>query len=434
MQSVRGMQDILPEESKYWQYIHQIALNILESANYQEIKTPIVEARSLFERSIGEETDIISKEMYTFNDRAKRALTLRPEGTASIARAILQHNLCANNRTQKLWYFGPMFRYERPQQGRQRQFHQLGIECYGSNHPALDAEIIYIAWSILSKLQCGQVVLHLNSIGNSKERQMYSEQLKQYFLKYIKNLDLRLVQTIHKNPLRLLDSKESKLHEIISGAPNILQYLDNNSTQHFDLVQQYLTDLNVPFQVNNKLVRGLDYYNNTVFEFKTNALGTQDTICGGGRYDSLTQQIGGNPIHAIGWGMGIERLIILLKNHIDIINKPPCIYIATQNTNYIGYSLRILPVIQQYNLKYEIDLSGSSLTKQLQKANKQNAMICIIIGEEEITNHTLTIKWLEEGDQKTYSTASFEQLVPVIASRYKDKFTQNIYKAYSTCL
>nr|YP_009315844.1 Histidine-tRNA ligase [Trichogloeopsis pedicellata]SCW24502.1 Histidine-tRNA ligase [Trichogloeopsis pedicellata] len=420
MQSVRGMQDILPEDVKYWQHIYNIALELLDSANYQEIRTPIVEHKSLFDRSIGQDTDIISKEMYTFYDRSNRALTLRPEGTAGIARAIIQNHLYKNNSIQKLWYLGPMFRYERPQQGRQRQFHQLGIECYGSNHPVLDAEVIYLAYNLLKRLKCGDTLLEINSIGSKEERKLYKDKLQEYFLQYINNLDDVYAQQVLKNPLRLLDSKDSQVKLLITEAPKITQYLKKQSIQRFDCVQQYLYDLNIKFTLNHNLVRGLDYYNDTVFELKTKELGAQDTICGGGRYDGLTKQLGGNQVNAIGWGIGIERLLLLIQHNISIVTRKICIYIATQKLEYLGYSLQLLPIIQKYNLKYELDVSGSSIKKQLQKANQQNSMICIIIGSQEIEQQTVTVKWLYKHTQENYSLPSFSELIPKIALQYNN--------------
>nr|YP_009314620.1 Histidine-tRNA ligase [Liagoropsis maxima]SCW22874.1 Histidine-tRNA ligase [Liagoropsis maxima] len=418
MQSIRGMHDILPDEISYWQHIYNMALKILNTANYKEIRTPIVESTSLFLRSIGQDTDIVNKEMYTFLDQGKRHLTLRPEGTASIARAIIQHKLCEPTTIQRVWYLGPMFRYERPQQGRQRQFHQLGLECYGSINPIVDAEIIYLAQTILHALECTDFTIEINSIGTLENREEYKIRLRHYLEKYKNDLDNESQSKLYTNPLRILDSKEPKIHEILYYAPNLADCLDPKSMIHFQSLQEYLKSLNIKFKINRQLVRGLDYYNDTVFEINTNLLGTQGTICGGGRYDSLTEQLGGKRIPAVGWGIGIERLLLLIKDKIELKNNKLCIYIATQNSCYLQYSLQIIPIIQQYGLKYELDLSGSVLKKQLQKALKKQAMLCLIIGEEEVKNSSITLKWLTKYDQYTYTISDFINLVPNIYAEY----------------
>nr|YP_009312982.1 Histidine-tRNA ligase [Helminthora furcellata]SCW21236.1 Histidine-tRNA ligase [Helminthora furcellata]SCW24096.1 Histidine-tRNA ligase [Helminthora furcellata] len=425
MQSIRGMHDILPEEMKYWQYIYDKVFHTLDSANYQEIRTPIVESKSLFERSIGQDTDIINKEMYTLMDQGNRELTLRPEGTAGLARAIIQHKLCENSTMQKLWYLGPMFRYERPQKGRQRQFHQLGLECYGNNHPAIDAEVISLANNILADLGCNKLSIEINSIGSNHERAIYEQKLKEYLIKYINDLDNEYGQKIIRNPLRILDSKNPQIHKIVENAPRITNYLDIESKNHFEEVQEYLSILDVPFNLNHNLVRGLDYYNNTVFEIKTQLLGSQDTVCGGGRYNNLTQQLGGQQIDAIGWGIGLERLLILMQKNIILDKQVNCIYIATPNLVHVEYSLRILKLIKPHHLKYELDVSGSSLKKQLQKANRKNTMILIIVGEEEVRQQTVTIKWLNLHLQQTCSLTSFSSLIPKITLEYQNLLKHN---------
>ena len=424
MQSIRGMHDILPGEIKYWQYIYAETFKILDTANYQEIRTPILELQSLFERSIGEDTDIINKEMYTFFDRGNRQLTLRPEGTAGVARAVIQHRLCDNNSIQKLWYLGPMFRYERPQQGRQRQFHQLGLECYGTNHPISDAEVISLAHAILQKLKFQSITIDINSIGNKEERHRYENHLKEYLLRYKNDLDSEYLHKISVNPFRILDSKNPKIHKILENAPKITDALHKESIQRFNQVQEYLDEIDIKFNVNHHLVRGLDYYNDTVFEIKTDLLGTQDTICGGGRYDNLTTQIGGKQINGIGWGIGIERLLLLIKNNLLLPEKKICIYIAVSEIANIKHSLYITQLLQKYHLKYELDISGCSIKKHLQKAHKQQAMLCLILGQEEIESRTISIKWMDKNKQIKYSRESFPQLLPEIHQEYK-KYTSN---------
>ncbi len=428
MQSIRGMHDILPNEIKYWQYIYDQAFKILDTANYKEIRTPIVEPQSLFERSIGQETDIINKEMYNFRDRGDRNLTLRPEGTAGIARSILQHKLCDNHSVAKLWYLGPMFRYERPQQGRQRQFHQLGLEYYGSKNPMADAEVIFLAHQILDNLQCGSINLEINSIGTQEERQTYIIDLQEYLLRYIEDLKEEDQQKTLKNPLRLLDSKNPQIQSLLEYAPQLNNYLQTTSKNHFNQVQEYLHELEITYQITNNLVRGLDYYNNTVFELKTKLLGTQDTICGGGRYDSLTQNIGGKQLHAIGWGIGIERLLLLVQQNLTLSDKKTCIYIASSTPDKMQYTAKIIPLLQKYFLKYELDLSGCSLKKHLQKARKKEAMICLILGPEEIQNNTISIKWMYKKLQQTYAFENFQQLLPTIKQEYNAIHQPNIIR------
>lgn len=411
MQSIRGMHDILPEEIKYWQYIYSTAHKILGLANYNEIRTPIIEETSLFLRTIGETTDIINKEMYSFNDQGNRSITLRPEGTASIARAVLQHKLYKIQAIQKLWYLGPMFRYERPQQGRQRQFHQLGIECYGSNNPILDAEIIYLATQVLTSLQCTDYFLEINSIGHAEDRIRYRDSLKNYLTKYEDSLDNESKKYLATNPLRILDMKECHIQEILHEAPKLTEFINHESHKHFTEVKAYLNSLNIKYNINTNLVRGLDYYNNTVFEIKTKQLGTQNTICGGGRYNNLTTQLGGELIPAAGWGIGIERLLLMIKNKIDINEDTLYIYLIMKTHEGIKYGLSLIPLFYDYQLTYEIDLSSSSLQKQIQKASKKKAKICIIIGENEVMNNHITVKWLDTYKQQTYLLPDFKQIL-----------------------
>nr|YP_009315031.1 Histidine-tRNA ligase [Scinaia undulata]SCW23486.1 Histidine-tRNA ligase [Scinaia undulata] len=418
MQSPRGMKDILPEEVRYWQYIYDVALQTFNTANYHEIRTPILEETLLFNRSIGEGTDIVNKEMYNFTDQGKRELSLRPEGTAGIARAITQHKLCEAQSIQKLWYLGPMFRYERPQYGRQRQFHQLGLECHGSNHPMIDAEIIYLATTILQKCSCKEYTLEINSIGSNINRETYVIELTDHLKKYYDDLDLESKKKLSLSPIKILDSKNQKIQEILVDGPCLNKFLDKSSINHFVQLQEYLDSLNIAFKVNYGLVRGLDYYNDTVFEIKTNKLGSQDTICGGGRYNSLVEQIGGKETPSIGWGIGIERLLLLIKDQMILTEQPPCIYIAVQANINLKYVLQLIPKIHKHELKYELDTSNSSIKKQLQRANKKQSMACIIIGENEIINQNITIKWLHKYKQDTYKIQDFLKILPTIKKEY----------------
>lgn len=407
MQSIRGMHDILPEEVKYWQYIYSAAIETFEIASYQEIRTPLLENTALFNRSIGENTDIINKEMYNFKDRGNRDLTLRPEGTASIARAIIQHSLCNNHQIQRLWYLAPMFRYERPQHGRQRQFHQLGIECIGSYSAMADAEIIYLAQYFLNKLQCTNYSIEINSIGSIKDRSQYKLDLQKYLIPYIEDLDEESRTRLFNNTIKILDSKSDKTQEILNDAPKLINYLEKSTLKHFEEVTDYLDGLQIKYKINTKIVRGLDYYNKTAFEIKSHLLGTQDTICGGGRYDNLIEQIGGPQIPAVGWAIGVERLLLIAKKQIEIQSQPLYYYIATEGHEAKKYILQIVPSLQKYQITFEMDFTDSNLQKQLKRANKKKALMCLLISSYEVDSKSITIKWLQEYQQKNYHITDF---------------------------
>ena len=318
----RGTRDILPDEVGYWQQVEATAREQLHRAAYQELRTPIFEQTALFERGIGEATDVVGKEMYTFLDRRDRSLTLRPEGTAGAVRAFIEHRLHAQGTVQRLWYMGPMFRYERPQHGRQRQFHQLGVEVLGSADPRADVEVIAIAANLLNTLGIQGWTLDLNSVGTVGDRQQYREALVTYFTPYIQDLDPDSQERLHRNPLRILDSKDPKTKTIAQDAPNIMDYLGPDSRNHFDQVQHLLSTLEIPYQLNPCLVRGLDYYTHTAFEFVLMDLGAQSTVCGGGRYDGLVAELGGPDTPAVGWAIGLERLILSMQQHAQDTRHP----------------------------------------------------------------------------------------------------------------
>jgi histidyl-tRNA synthetase len=312
LQSVRGMRDILPEQSSSWQFIEGIARDLFNSYGYKELRTPIIESTDLFKRSIGDATDIVEKEMYTFEDRNGDSLTLRPEGTAGCVRAGMQHGLL-HNQQQRIWYIGPMFRHERPQKGRYRGFYQAGIETYGIDGPDIDAEIIAIAARFWKKLGFKKVRLEINSLGSNEARQAYREVLIEYFSKDEDLLDDDSKRRLHKNPLRILDTKNPKMKELVDNAPDLLDYLDDESKEHFEGLKQRLTTMGIEYQINSRLVRGIDYYNRTVFEWITDDLGAQGTICAGGRYDGLVKQLGGRATSACGFGIGLDRLQLLVE-------------------------------------------------------------------------------------------------------------------------
>ena len=407
MQPLRGTKDILPEEAKIWRDIIQIAYNVLDNSTYKEIRTPIIENTDLFERSIGNGTDIISKEMYSFIDQGQRNITLRPEGTASIARAFISNKLYISNKIQRLWYFGPMFRYERPQNGRQRQFHQLGIECIGSINAIADVEVIRLATQILQRLNVNNYTIEINSIGNTIERNKYQDTLIRYLNKHIDDLDEDSRHKLNNNPLRVLDSKNHRTQEIIKDAPKLISHLGEESKKHFHEVCELLEGLGIKYKLNYNLVRGLDYYNYTAFEIKTNELGSQDTICGGGRYDSLIEQLGGPSTPSVGWAMGIERLIIILKKQLATSPNQPYIYLINQNIETQKYMWNIMETLEKANIKFELDLSNNNFSKQIKKAYSSGAQKCIIIGDNEVHQESVTIKDLTYNSQQTIHLSHF---------------------------
>lgn len=403
IQASRGTRDILPDEVIYWQLVETTARQILDRAAYREIRTPIFEQTDLFERGIGEATDIVGKEMYTFIDRGQRSLTLRPEGTAGAVRALIEHKLYAQGGVQRLWYSGPMFRYERPQAGRQRQFHQLGVEVLGSQDPRADVEVIAIASDLLQALGLQSYTLCLNSVGNLSDRQHYRDALVSYFQPYKDELDQDSQERLSRNPLRILDSKDARTQEICQSAPSILDYLGIDSRQHFEKVQQYLRDLNISFTLNPCLVRGLDYYTHTAFEFVTTDLGAQGTICGGGRYDGLVKELSGPDTPAVGWAIGLERLILLAQQQVQTLSPSLDFYLVARGEIAEAQALSLAQQLRHQGFAVELDLSGSAFSKQLKRADRSGAPGCLIIGEAEAEANTVQLKWLRSGQQSVMS-------------------------------
>jgi histidyl-tRNA synthetase len=406
MQAIRGTRDILPTEVGYWQFVEKKASTILQRALYQEIRTPIFENTFLFERGIGEATDVVGKEMYTFLDRGDRSLTLRPEGTAGVARAYIEHKLQAASGIQRLWYKGPMFRYERPQAGRQRQFHQLGVEVLGSDDPRADVEAIALASEILTALGLKNLKLDLNSVGNGEDRQKYREALINYLTPYRDSLDEDSRERLTKNPLRVLDSKDAKTKEICQEAPSILDHLGEESKKHFDRVQSLLGDLRIPYHLNPCLVRGLDYYTHTAFEIISDDLGAQATVCGGGRYDGLIEQLGGPTTPAVGWAIGLERLILLLQQKNANPALIPDFYLVSRGELAEAKSLVLAKDLRGLGFSVELDLSGSAFGKQFKRADRVGAIACLIIGDAEAAGETVQLKWMKTQEQITLSRAA----------------------------
>jgi histidyl-tRNA synthetase len=400
IQVSRGTRDILPTEVSYWQFIEATARDILDRAGASEIRTPIFEQTELFLRGIGEATDVVSKEMYSFNDRGDRGLTLRPEGTAGVVRSFIENSLYAQGDVQRLWYVGPMFRYERPQAGRQRQFHQLGLEVLGSGDPRADVEAIAIATDILKAIGLKDLTFDLNSIGDKDDRTQFREALIAYLTPYKKDLDPDSQDRLTRNPLRILDSKNKDTQKILHDAPSILDHLSESSKARFDRVQQLLADLSIPFQLNSKLVRGLDYYSHTVFEIQSADLGAQATVCAGGRYDGLVTELGGPETAAIGWAMGLERLVILLqKLGNSVMASRVDFYVVSRGGAAESQALRIVQQLRQAEFKAELDLSGSAFGKQFKRADRSAAAACLILGDSEAEKGTVQLKWLASGEQ-----------------------------------
>lgn len=405
IQALRGTRDILPEEVRYWQFLEAIARQILDRAAYQEIRPPIFEQTELFERGIGEATDVVGKEMYTFLDKGERSVTLRPEGTAGVVRAYIEHGLHAQGGVQRLWYKGPMFRYERPGAGRQRQFHQLGVEVIGSADARTDAEVIAIATDILQILGLKNLRLDINSVGNSDDRPRYRQALVDYLMPYKDELDPDSQDRLTRNPLRILDSKDERTKEIVAQAPSILDYLGEDSKRHFEQVQQLLSNLGISYQVNPCLVRGLDYYTHTAFEIISDDLGGQATVCGGGRYDGLVQELGGNPTPAVGWAMGLERLIILLQQNQEFPRQALDFYVVSRGELAEARSLILAQKLRQAGFSVEIDLSGSAFKKQFTRADRSGAVACLILGDEEAQTQTVQLKWMASKEQQAIAIA-----------------------------
>ena len=397
IQAIRGMHDILPEQSPYWHWLESKARQVLGAYGYQEIRLPIVEKTELFKRSIGEVTDIVEKEMYTFDDRNGDSLTLRPEGTAGCLRAGLEHGLL-HNQSHRLWYYGPMFRHERPQKGRYRQFYQLGVETYGMPGPDVDAEMILLTDRLWKKIGIrDKVELQINSLGTSEERAAYRSTLVSYFQQHLAVLDEDSLRRLETNPLRILDSKNPAMQEMLQQAPVLLNHLGEDSLNHFNRLKAMLDDLGIEYSLNTRLVRGLDYYSKTVFEWVTDELGSQGTICAGGRYDGLIEQLGGKPNHAIGFAMGMERILALVEllENVDIAPTVDVYMIRVgEAAEQAGMILAERLRDQLDGLKLQVNFGGGSFKSQFKKADKSGAAYAIIIGDDEAQRGDVALKSL----------------------------------------
>lgn len=397
VKAIRGMNDILPDESYLWTYFEQTVQRWLAAYGYRNIRTPIVEQTDLFIRSIGEVTDIVEKEMYTFIDHLNNdSLTLRPEGTASCVRAAIEHNLLYAG-PQRLYYTGPMFRHERPQKGRYRQFHQVGVEALGYGGPDIDAELIVMCSRLWDLLGISGLRLEISTLGDADSRALHRSRLIQYFERHRDSLDEDSLRRLHINPLRILDSKNPGMQEIIEGAPKLIDDLDEESCMHFESLQHILREQGVVFEINLRLVRGLDYYNRTVFEWVTDKLGTQGTVCAGGRYDGLIAQVGGKSAPACGFAMGVERLLALMQECGKQIAQPvPDIYIVHQGDQVTNYAWKCSEFLRDEGLSVVLHCGGGSFKSQMKKADATGACYALIIGEDEVAAQEVTIKPLRE--------------------------------------
>ncbi len=407
LQAIRGMNDILPEQTPLWRYFENSVAGLLDGYGYRQIRMPIVEATELFKRSIGEVTDIVEKEMYTFEDRNGDSLTLRPEGTASCVRAVLEHGISGGGQVQKLWYIGPMFRHERPQKGRYRQFHQIGVEVFNLDGPDIDAELIILTWRLWGLLGIRDAVkLELNSLGTSEARATYRDALVQYLSARADQLDEDSKRRLHSNPLRVLDSKVPETQALLVDAPKLADYLDDASRLHFEGLKTRLDAAGIPYVLNSKLVRGLDYYSKTVFEWVTDKLGAQGTVCAGGRYDGLVEQMGGKPTAGVGFAMGIERLILLLETLEKVpeeIARQVDVYFCAfgDAAELAGLQLAERLRDQIPGLRLVVNAGAGSFKSQLKKADKSGALFAVVLGEDELAQQMVGFKPLRgQGEQE----------------------------------
>jgi len=401
IRSIRGMNDILPEVTPYWQAIESALKKVLTSYGYQEIRFPIVEKTELFCRSIGEVTDIVEKEMYTFADRNGDNLTLRPEGTAGCVRAAMQNGML--NQTQRLWYMGPMFRHERPQKGRYRQFHQVGVEAYGFSGPDIDAEMILMTARLWKILGLKGAILQINSLGSTEARLAYRDVLIAYFEMHQQELDEDSQRRLHTNPLRILDSKNPAMQALNDAAPKLIDHLDDESRQEFSILCQTLDQAGLVYEINPRLVRGLDYYGKTVFEWVTDQLGSQGTICAGGRYDSLVAQLGGKGATAIGFAIGLERLISLLEATDSLPEiQTVDVYLVAVGDAAASYSLLLAEQLRDQlpDLKLITHCGGGSFKNQFKRADRSGARWTFILGDDEIEQKVVGVKKMETGEQE----------------------------------
>ncbi|TWI55439.1 histidyl-tRNA synthetase [Pseudomonas duriflava] len=426
LQAIRGMNDILPEQTPAWRYLESTFARLMDGYGYKEIRLPILEFTELFARGIGEGTDVVDKEMYTFADRNGESLTLRPEGTAGCVRAVLEHGLTGGGQVQKLWYTGPMFRYEKPQKGRYRQFHQIGVEVFNLPGPDIDAELIVLTWRLWQKLGIADAVtLQLNSLGSSEARATYRDALVAYLQERFEQLDEDSQRRLTTNPLRILDSKNAQTQAVLAEAPTLADYLDDESRAHFEGLKARLDAVGIAYTLNPKLVRGLDYYGRTVFEWVTDKLGAQGTVCAGGRYDGLISQFGGKPTPGVGFAMGVERLVLLLETLDRIpaeLGRPMDVYLCMfgEEADVAGLALAeklrdALPA-----LRLAVNAGAGSFKSQFKKADKSGALFALILGENELSQQRIGLKSLRSDDEQ--ELVAWDELT----TRLQERLSQQI--------
>lgn len=410
IKAIYGTKDILPSDIEKWYRLEDTVKKIFSYFNYKEIRTPIFEDTSLFKRGIGEETDIVGKEMYTFDDRGGTSLTLKPEMTASVVRAFIEHSLGASQQLNKLFYISPMFRQERPQAGRLRQFHQFGAEALGSENPALDVEMIQMAYDILNSLGLKNLTVKINSLGIPEVREKYKIELKKFLSDKVSLLSEESQKRFEKNILRIFDSKNETDQKIISDAPLLIDFLDEESNNSFNFVKKSLHELNINYKVDSKLVRGLDYYTRTTFEITSGSVGSQNALCGGGRYDLLVEQLGGKSTPGVGFAAGMERILLACENEnlIQNENKPLEVYIIRLEKELTGLVFQIASHLRRKNIIVEFDYNDRSVKAQMREANKLNSLYTLFVGGEELNQNNVLIKNMSTGEQKEISLSAVE--------------------------
>ncbi|EHH1050558.1 histidine--tRNA ligase [Vibrio parahaemolyticus] len=417
IQAIRGMNDCLPTQSPLWQKLENTVKNVISAYGYNEVRMPIVEETNLFSRAVGEETDVVSKEMYTFDDRNGDSLTLRPEGTAGCVRSCIQNSLI-NRDEQRLWYMGPMFRHERPQKGRYRQFHQCGVEVFGLNGPDVDAELIMMTARLWRELGIDKHVrLELNSIGSQEDRTDYRTALVAFLEQHIDVLDEDCKRRMHTNPLRVLDTKNPDIQAILGDAPRLSEYLGEESKAHFAGLCELLDAAGIEYTVNERLVRGLDYYNRTVFEWITESLGAQGTVCGGGRYDGLVEQLGGKPTPAVGFAMGLERLVLMLETlELTDVRRSVDVYVVTAGEGTMMAGMKLAEQLREAisGVRVMNHFGGGNFKKQFKRADKVGAVVALVLGENEVADNTVVLKDLVGGEQETYNQAEVAEKIAAL--------------------
>ncbi len=411
------MNDCLPTQSPLWQKLENTVKNVISAYGYNEVRMPIVEETNLFSRAVGEETDVVSKEMYTFDDRNGDSLTLRPEGTAGCVRSCIQNSLI-NRDEQRLWYMGPMFRHERPQKGRYRQFHQCGVEVFGLNGPDVDAELIMMTARLWRELGINEHVrLELNSIGSQEDRADYRTALVAFLEQHIDVLDEDCKRRMHTNPLRVLDTKNPDVQAILGDAPRLSDYLGEESKAHFAGLCELLDAAGIEYTVNERLVRGLDYYNRTVFEWITESLGAQGTVCGGGRYDGLVEQLGGKPTPAVGFAMGLERLVLMLETlELTDVRRSVDVYVVTAGEGTMMAGMKLAEQLRESipGVRVMNHFGGGNFKKQFKRADKVGAVVALVLGENEVADNTVVLKDLADGEQETYNQAEVAEKIAAL--------------------